>query len=315
MESILKNIKIVFLKLSIILFVITIFSCSKTKDEITIGVLPDVDSIPLLIAEKQGFFNQAGVSVKIEHFSSAVNRDTAFQTGAIDGAVSDIMAALLALNGGFSVKITSLTNGSYKLIASGGSNIKSVKDLSGKGVAVSLNTIIEYTTDRIAMSAGVDNKSFEKIVIPQIPVRLEMLKAGKIPAATLPEPLASAALASSPQMVFVESSDNLGINPGVIIFSEISLSKKKKEIAAFYKAYNMAVNYILFQADPVEIEKFLIEEAGFPESVKGVLVLPLYTPAKLPDETEFNEVTLWLLEKDLIEKKFSFNNSVITGLY
>ena len=120
-------------------------ACSEKKETITIGVLPDVDSAPIIIAQHNGYFEQEGADIKIEKFTSAMERDSALQAGAIDGAVSDILAAAFFEKGGFNVKITSMTNGSYKLLA--GPGIAGIKDLKGKSVAISSNTIIEYATD------------------------------------------------------------------------------------------------------------------------------------------------------------------------
>ena len=57
-------------------------------------------------------------------------------------------------------------------------------------MAVSKNTIIEYVTDRITAGQNMPDGSLNKVVIPQIPTRLEMLQNGKLAAATLPEPMA-----------------------------------------------------------------------------------------------------------------------------
>ena len=71
-----------------------------------------------------------GVDVHIEHFKSAADRESALQAGGIDGAVSDMLSAAFLTDGGFQVAMTSLTNGSYKLLA--GPSMGESTDLSGK---------------------------------------------------------------------------------------------------------------------------------------------------------------------------------------
>ena len=56
----------------------------KTEKIIRIGVMPDVESIPLIIAEKNGYFEKEGVQVKLVHFKSAKDRDSALQGGEHD---------------------------------------------------------------------------------------------------------------------------------------------------------------------------------------------------------------------------------------
>ena len=168
----------------------------KELQGIAIGLMPDIDSVPIIIAEEKGYFAEEGLKVDIQKFKSAMDRDAALQSGNLDGAISDMLAVAFAKAGGFDVKVTSYTDGTYKLIAGKGDGDVKPQDLAGKDVAVSKNTIIEYVTDRIMASQNMPENSINKVVIPQIPTRLEMLQSGKLAAATLPEPMGSIAIAN-----------------------------------------------------------------------------------------------------------------------
>ena len=109
----------------------------KEMQEITIGLMPDTDSLPFIIAQEKGFFAEAGVKVNLQQFKSAMDRDSALQSGNLDGAVSDLLAVAFAKAGGFDVKATSFTDGSYKLVAGAAEAAADVKALQGKEVAVS----------------------------------------------------------------------------------------------------------------------------------------------------------------------------------
>ena len=158
---------------------------SGKMQELSIGLMPDTDSLPFLIAEEKGYFADEGVKVNLKPFKSAMNRDSAMQSGHLDGAVSDMLAAAFAKDGGFDVKVTSSTDGSYKLIAGKAEPAADVKGLRGKDVSVSRNTIIEYVTDEILAKDGLKGDDINKVIIPQIPTRLEMLQNGNLAAATL----------------------------------------------------------------------------------------------------------------------------------
>ncbi len=283
---------------------------AKPDQQLVVGVLPDVDSIPIIVASEKGFFVEEGLNAKLEYFKSPVDRDSAFQSGNLDGVISDVLAAAFAKEGGFDVKITSLTNGSYKLLLSPLSKAESIADLKGKDIGISKNTIIEYTTDRILETAGIAEADVKKVAIPKIPVRLEMLLNGKIEAATLPEPLATNAIQNGARLL--NSSDVLGINPGVLLFRGESIGKKKTEIEAFYRAYNKAVSYVM--KTPVEeYANILVEKAGFPEQGKDSIKLPRYTNASLPPEEEIRGVMAWLLGRGLIKTAYAFQDLVYTG--
>lgn len=292
----------------IMVMLVALSACSgKELQAISVGVLPDVDSIPLVIADNNGYFKDENLEVQIKSFKSAMERDTALQTGNLDGAVSDMLAAAFAKEGGFDVKITSKTDGSYKLLVGKSSGITDINGLKGRSVALSKNTIIEYVTDRMLETVGMAGSDIEKTAIPQIPTRLEMLQNGKVDAATLPEPLASVAMENG--AILLNSSDNLGINPGVLIFTTKTLNAKPDEIKAFYKAYNKAVDYLKTQ-DQSQYIDVLIEKAGFPAEVRDAIKLPSYSKAEIPDEKDFTSVIDWLTNNKLITGQYSFNDLV-----
>ncbi len=280
----------------------------KEMQPLTIGLMPDTDSLPFIIAQEKGFFREEGIEVNIEQYKSAMDRDSALQSGNLDGAVSDMLAVAFAKSGGFDVKVTSFTDGSYKLVASKESGIKDVKGLAGKDVAVSRNTIIEYVTDQILAKENMDGDSINKVIIPQIPTRLEMLQNGKLAAATLPEPMASIAVHNGCK--YVTGSDELGINPGVILFTAKAADAKKAEIQAMYRAYNKAVAY-LNNTDRAEYIDLVIEKGGFPPVAKEALKLPKYHEAALPKESDVVDCIKWLNSKKLVAETYSYQDIVL----
>lgn len=278
--------------------------------ELTFGVMPDVDSVPLVIAQEKGYFKEEGVKVNLKTFKSAMDRDAALQSGNLDGTISDMLAAAFAKSGGFDVKVTSISDGAYLLVTSD-KTIKTIADLKGSETAVSRNTIIEYVTDRMLVQAKQAPDSIEKVVIPQIPVRLEMLQNGKLTAATLPEPMASVAIAGGCQLI--ASSHDLGIVPGIMLFTGRSAKEKTAEIKAFYRAYNKAVNY-LNNANRDDYIPVLIDKAGFPKAAAAVLKLPEYNQAKIPAETDFSACIDWLKGKNLLKGEVGYDQLVTKDL-
>ncbi|WP_425059571.1 Putative aliphatic sulfonates-binding protein [Sporomusa carbonis] len=280
---------------------------SGKLQNITIGLMPDVDSIPFIIAQEKGYFKEEGLTVTLESFKSAVDRDSALQGGKLDGVISDMLAEAFAKSGGFDTVITSLTSGSYKLVVNKDETATSIQDLKGKDVAISKNTIIEYVTDKVMTEGGLTPADINKIIIPQIPARLEMLQNSKIAAATLPEPLATIAVKNGAKVL--NSSDRLGINPGVMLFTTKAVNDKEQEIKAVYRAYNKAIDYL--SREPVEnYVDLLIEKGGFPKDVKGALILPKYQKAVAPQAKDVEDVVAWLQARQLIQKAYSYKELV-----
>ena len=300
------------------ILLVTLGGCASTNKDInapkivqqqtlTIGLMPDVDSIPFIIAQEKGFFNEEGVTVTLKSFKSAMDRDSAMQSGNLDGEISDMLAEAFAKAGGFDTVITSLTTGSYKLVVNKDETVMSIKELKGKDVAISKNTIIEYVTDKVMVEGGLTSADINKIVIPQIPTRLEMLQNGKIAAATLPEPMATIAVKNGGRIL--SSSDKLGINPGVMIFTRKAVNDKDKEIQGMYRAYNKAIDYLAKEPMANYID-LLIEKGGFPGAVKGTLILPHYKKPVVPDAKDVEDVLTWLQTRQLIAKGYSYKELV-----
>ncbi len=275
---------------------------------LTVGVMPDIDSIPIIIAQEKGYFAEEGLKVDIQQFKSAMDRDAALQSGNLDGAISDLLAVAFAKSGGFDVKVTSHTEGNYKLIAGKNESVTSPKDLVGKDVAVSKNTIIEYVTDQISLSQNMKEESINKVVIPQIPTRLEMLQNGKLAAATLPEPMGSIAVANGCK--FITDSEKLGINPGVMMFTAKCVRDKKSELQAFYRAYNKAVKF-LNEHPQSEYMDLIIQKSGFPEIAKTALKLPKYREAGLPNDKDVTDCMKWMNSKGLIKQEYTYDDVVV----
>jgi len=306
-------VKKVLICLVIIMISLNFAGCSQEKDApvaqktINIGVMPDVESIPFIIAEKNGYFEKEGVKVNIEHFKSARDRDSALQSGKLDGVISDFLAIVFANEGGFNLKIISRTDGNIELLAGKDSGINSINDIKGKNIGMSLNTVMEYTTDKMLEASQLSPEDVEKIAIPKMPTRLEMLQNGKIDAAILPEPLAGLAVKNGARVL--SSTDQLANKAIAIAFTEKSLQENSEEIKAVFRAYNEAVAYL--QKEPVSSYiDYIIEEQGFPTGIKDSISLPQYNNAELPNKKIFTDVVQWLQDKNLIDKNYEYKDLI-----
>ena len=296
------------LKLIVILFTIILVYILPVSAALKVGILPDTDSIPLIVAREEGFFQETGFDIEIVSFHNPIERDSALQAGVIDGAISDVLAAAFSNDNKQQVKITSLTNGRYVLLSAKGSGIKDYQDLKGVKVAISSNTIIEYVTDRLLKSKGFTDNEIAKIAIPKIPVRLQMLEAGQVKAACLPEPLASVLLLNGANKI--GDSSELGEAPGILLFTEKALNEKAAEINGFYKAYKKAVTSL--NNDPDSYRELLITKGGFPKKVKESFVFPEYDQPHLPEVNTVETVLDWLEEKELIKDEYKYTDLIDT---
>ena len=289
------------------IFLILLFSVSallfaggageKPDEALKIGLLPDADSLPFLVAREEGRFSDAGAAVELVMFQNPVERDAAFQAGQIDGIIADTIGSILLFTGGMDVRIASITTGRYGLAAAPGSNAGSPADLAGKEIGVSSNTVIEYVASSLLSEAGIPDSGFKPLAVPKIPVRMELLLNGKLPAACLPEPLYALAVARG--AVPLGDSNALGMDPGVMLFDGEVLRERSDEIVRVYRAYWEACRNI--NADPDAYRDFLVDVMGFPPVIRESFSFVEYEYPRLPEREEISAAADWMMRRGMIE--------------
>jgi NitT/TauT family transport system substrate-binding protein len=268
--------------------------------------MPDVNSLPFMVARDEGFFEQAGVAVELIMFSNPQERDAAIQAGRLDGAVSDLLAAVFFAAGGFDTRVTSLTDGRYGIVASPGSQITTLQDLRGKRIGLSANSIIQYIVDAQMEAAGVPMTEYEAVAVPRMPLRLEMVLEGRIEGASLPEPLLTAAVSRGARLL--STTDATGIDAGILLFSRRILDTRLETVKAFYRAYYQAARKI--NADPGAYRDYLVEKAVFPAAVRDTYRFITYREPALPDASQIERVLGWLKARQLLKANLTFEDLV-----
>ena len=137
------------------LFILLLLVCQPgyAKDRLRFGILPVVDTLPLLVGQDAGTFSDQGIDLEVVSFQSALERDAALQAGKIDGYFGDILNTLLLVQSGQPVKIlttafhTHPKHRMFGIATAPGSGITSIDQLKGKEMAISRATIIEYVLD------------------------------------------------------------------------------------------------------------------------------------------------------------------------
>ncbi|MEG0772503.1 MetQ/NlpA family ABC transporter substrate-binding protein [Clostridium sp.] len=280
---------------------------TEEKQKITIGAMSSVDVIPFVVAKEKGYLEKNGVDLDLQVFKSAKDRDAAFQSGALDGVFTDIVAVALYQNGGFDVRIAGVTDGDFMLVAGKDSKVKTIGDVKDKKIGISEKTVIEYTLDEILKKNSIEIKEVEKTFVPAIPTRLEMLANNKIDVALLPEPFAT--LAINDGGILLGSASAEGMLPAVSAFSKKALDEKSKGIENLYKAYDEAVEYIN-STDIKEYENLVIETVGYPETAKGTIKLPKFRKTAVPSKEELQRAIDWAVSNGICSKDIKPENLV-----
>jgi len=160
-----------------------------------VAVLPVLDSLPLYVAESQGYFAAAGIDVELVPVGSAPERDQLMQSGQIDGMLTELVTTLNYNRTEAKIKIVRFARVAtseypvFRILAAAGSGIATAADLRNVPIGISEGTVIEYMTDRVLAQAGLLPEEISKIAVAKIADRSALLESGELKAAVMPDPL------------------------------------------------------------------------------------------------------------------------------
>jgi NitT/TauT family transport system substrate-binding protein len=274
------------------------------------ALLPILDVLPFHVADQNGYYDQVGVKVELVPVKSAQERDTLMQTGQIDGMLTDLISPILFDQDEAQIKTVRTARKVYpgsplfSILARPGSDVKSPLDLAGVEIGVAHNTVIHYITDRMLEHAGLSGDQIRVQEVSAIPVRFELLINGELLAATLPDPLASGAMAAGAVLV-IDDTSVPDLSQSILIFSTTSLESKPEAVRRFLQAYEMAVDEL--NNHPEKYSGLLVEVGRVPESIQGTFKMPPFPEASVPTPEQLADVNQWMIDKGIVENQVPYD--------
>ncbi|MFW6288000.1 MAG: ABC transporter substrate-binding protein [bacterium] len=289
----------------VISFTLLIAGCTNDSIDqnlsLSIGVMPAVDSAPIFLADELGYYEELGLEMDIEIYRDANNRQSALQSGKLDGAMTDLIAFVNNIENDFDIKITTSTDGVFPVLQNSEFEEKDEVRVGMMEVSVSNFLADQFLSEEYTM---------EKLFIPAIPSRLEMMVAGKMDMAIIPEPMASMGqLRGLDKKVYENEYDFM---PEAMIFTGTAIKENEEAIGLFHQAYNKAVKDI--QEDDSQAREVLIEHIELNSEIKDMIVMPEYHQTRVPDQEYMDIVINWVEDvqdieidveyEDMVERKF-----------
>lgn len=279
-------------------------TASSTKSVLRIGMMSSSDVIPFVLINENGLADKYNIQLDLQLFTSAQERDAAFQTGELDGVLTDYIGICMYQNAGFDVRITGITDGDFILMAGKNTGINNINEIKGKSIAISQNTLIDYTLDNILVNNNMSGDDIVKELVPRIPDRLELLRNDKIDLGLMPEPFATLALNDG--AINLGSANEFGLYPAVSAFSKAALDEKEEAIHNLYIAYNEAVDYMNNTAIK-EYEETVIKAVGYPEEMIEKIEVKAFRTSKLPSVEEVEDAIKWASDKGLCSDSLTYD--------
>ncbi|MBN1220411.1 MAG: ABC transporter substrate-binding protein [Anaerolineae bacterium] len=309
-----RHIPYFFISILALLLAACSFGGQPTEDTtLKMGLLPILDVLPFYVAQDKGYFEAEGIQVELVPVKSAQEQSALIQANEIDGAMTDLQNVALFNRETPQLKIISLARRAYpeyphfRIVAAPGFEVNGPEDLAGVPIGISQNTIIEYLADRLLSEWGLPADGMTIEEVSAIPVRFEMLMEGQLKAALLPEPMGEAALAGGATLV-VDDTQFPQYSQSILAFTTDSLAKQPNTVKAFLRAWNKAVASI--NQNPNAYRDVLIENTRVPPSIQGTFNIPKYPAGEITTEAEWNDVIIWMQEKDLLDGPVPYEDSV-----
>jgi NitT/TauT family transport system substrate-binding protein len=173
------------------------------QETIKLGLLPFSESLAAVIADKQGYFKDAGIAVESAKFDSGAIAVPVLQSGRMDIVLSSTVATFQAVEQGLDAVVlapgavvrTAPPDTTTAVMARKGA-IKSPKDLEGKRIGVNvINSTAWLHAVAWLEKHGVDRTKVRFTEVP-FPQMNDPLLAGQLDAIVQVEPFRSALMAS-----------------------------------------------------------------------------------------------------------------------
>jgi len=304
-----------FKRLSLALFLVmamVVTGCAsqpKEKESLKIGSLPRIFDMIAYAAQQEGLFKEQGIDVEIVSFRSTLEMNSALLAGELDGIIGDIFLVVNLNLEGETAKLVgcSVMPRMFEIVASPESDITCPADLRGKEIATGAGTIMDYALDRLLLTEGLNPDDIVRVNVPIMPLRVEMVNQGKVPAAILTPPLSDLVVFNGGKVI-IDDVEEPFAGPG-LTFSLEALKHKSDAIGKFIQAWQQAVEMI--NANPGKYQELLNKVAFVPESVN--LNVPVFPQLGLPTKAQVATVVNWFMDNGLIDKAIAYEEVVDTS--
>jgi len=305
--------------LCLVLTALALGGCAPAAAETTtlrIGVLPILETLPLYVAQSQGYFAAEGLQVEIVPAASAAERDQLMQADQIDAIINDLVSVLLYNKDQVQIvvvrfaRVATAQDPAYRILASKDSGISTVGDLANVPIGVSEGTVIEYVTDRLLQAEGLAAGEIQTIAVPKIADRMALLDSGEIKAATLPDPLSSLALQSGARLI-IDDTAHPEFGTSVLSFRRAIVDDSPQAVRAFLRAVEKATADI--NGDPAKWTTLLTDNKLVPAPLIGTYQLPVFPAASVPSEAQYADALAWAIERGLLSGSAAYAESVNDG--
>lgn len=207
---------------------------------IKLGVMPTIECLPFYYADSLGLFDSLGINVQLTTFAAAMDADTAFVNGYMNGIVSDLVKACVWNENGDSVHVAMCGDLKMWLVTAQSARLARAESMKEKIIGITRHSALDFFTDKILESVKFNSIDINKPQINDIRLRTQMVDQNQYDGAILPEPYASEAVARGARRL--NSTEEMKLEGMMcVLFSDSVYKARKNEINKIARVYDMAV--------------------------------------------------------------------------
>lgn len=281
-------------------------SCGQTEKvkmdtdstALKLGVLPTMECLPFYYADSIGIFDSLGIDVKLVTFEAAMDADTAFVNGCIDGIVTDLVKECIWRGNGDTAHVAMVGYLRLWLVTAPKARLLKAESIKEKIIGITRHSSVDYFADKILESVKLQSTELNKPQINNLRLRGLMVDQDQYDGAILPEPYASEAVARGAKRL-TGTEDLKLTNLLCVLFNDSVSQVRKDEIQKIRQAYDMAV--LALNTDTLsnvldfipEQQRILLPDTLF----KYVPMKPSITY----DDTMMTDVKKWVKGRGLVK--------------
>jgi NitT/TauT family transport system substrate-binding protein len=258
---------------------------STGADNVTVGIIPIIDTAPIYLGAEQGFFTKRGINLKLQPAQGGAVIVPGVVSGQLQFGFSNVTSLLVARSKRLPLKVVAAGNYTTgkagadfgAVVVAANSRLRTAADLAGRTVAVNnLNNIGDTTVRESVRKAGGDPSKIKFVEI-SFPDASAAVRAGRVDAAWIVEPFLSAARAQGARPLawnLVDTDQNLMV---AAYFTTEQLAAGQPDLLArFRDGVNESLTYA--QQHPDQVRRILGTYTNIAADTAGKLTLPRWSP-------------------------------------
>lgn len=216
---------------------------------------------PWAIAEEEGLLAKNGINVQMKWFDGYLESLQAMAAGKLDGnsqTLNDTISfAGESVNGEVAVLVNDNSAGNDKIIVT--EDIKTIKDLKGKKVAVEEGLVDDFLLSLALEKEGMSRKDVQ-IVPLETGAAAAAFAAGKVDAVGAFPPFWSTALKRKGSKELISSKDFPGAIPDLLVVTEKLIKEKPEQVQSLTKTWFDIRDFM--QKNPEKSDQIMAKRAG-----------------------------------------------------